>query len=110
MTDKERWERLLGQLQELDIEARLDERTFTGGTYYRPVEKTGYSITVRTADRGLIQIGDKMWNKNLDVWVGYKAHLEGRDGIVKKDMRWTKKRSEVVAWVQATLKTVEVSR
>jgi len=102
MTTKERWERLLGLLQELGVEPRLTERKFWGGTYHRPVEKIGYEITIRTPD-GLIEIGDRMWNKNPDVWVGYTAWLSDREGIVKKDMRWTKSRAEVVEWVKNTM-------
>ena len=98
-----RWDRLAAALTEAGLKPELRTHKFWGGTYHRPVEKTGYHIYLTAPDGGMITIGDRFWSKNPDVWVGYTAWREDREGIVKRDMRWTKKRDEGVAFVKCVL-------
>lgn len=57
---------------------------------------------------GRVEIHDKWWRKNADVWVGYQVHIEDRDGIVRRTWPITKKRTDVVAAVCEALTLTEV--
>jgi hypothetical protein len=90
-----RWTRLQADLQTAGIETRLTERSYPGGV--------SRSIQFRSGDR-VIHIGDQWWRKNLDVWLGWEVGIEGPDAITIRTFPLTKRRSEVVAAVQAAMK------
>lgn len=104
VTANTRWDRLAATLAAAGIDARIDSKPYIELRRGRPAAGFSRSITLRHPDGGLVVIHDQWWNKNPDVWVGWEVYREDREGIVQgRPSRWTKKRSEVVAAVQAAL-------
>lgn len=95
-TTEDRWDRLERDLKAAGIDCTLYRRgTFGCGPKNQ--------ITITEGDRRIV-IDDRWWNKNPDKWVGWEVWAEDREGIVLgRPCRWTKKRGEALANVQATL-------
>jgi hypothetical protein len=90
-----RWQ-LIADMLGSEIGARVDVRPYPGGT--------SYSITLRRPGGGLVEVHDKWWSRNPDVWTGYEVHIEDADSIVTKTWPRTKSRREVVAAVEDALR------
>jgi len=92
MTRTDRWTRLQGILRTAGFAARLDTYNFTAGTYYRPVQKIGHSITFFADGTGtttweqpgpgrrMVHIKDTY--TRADRWTGYSVAVEDREGII----------------------------
>ena len=91
----ERWNRLQASLQQAGIETKVIVRSGINGM--------SHQIQIRSG-KHIIHVNDMWWRKNRDVWVGWNVWIENADAIVVKDYRWTKKRSEVVGYVQDALR------
>jgi hypothetical protein len=91
----ERWDRLAATLAAAGIDATVHARSYPGGT--------SRSITIKLPG-GLLEVHDKWWRKNADVWIGWQVHTENADGIVTREWPLTKKRSEVAAAVAEALR------
>jgi len=99
MTDIARWQRLAESLTANDIPG-VKITTF-GQSHY---------ISWRLADGSLVEVHDRWWRKNSDVWIGWQVHIEGPDSLVKREWPLTKKRSEVAADVAVALLTKRGTR
>lgn len=93
-TTADRWQRLADQVQtDAGIPVKVDAYSYPGGT--------SYSITHRLPGGDTVEVHDKWWSKNGDVWIGYQVHVQGgRDSLVKRTWPVTKKRSEVTAAIR----------
>lgn len=95
MNTAARWNRLADTFADADVPMTTLQSTLGG---------QGFCIGRRVNDAGdRIEIHDKWWRKNHDVWIGYQVHIEDREGIVRREWPITKKRSEVVAAVREAL-------
>jgi hypothetical protein len=83
----DRWGRLVASLAADGITAKADRQS------------ESYSISIRTGDVW-VEIHDKWWSKNTDVWIGWQVHTETADSIVRNVWPLTKKRGQVVADVR----------
>jgi hypothetical protein len=82
-----RWDRLARDLQA----AGFAQATVSK---FRDSERIEFRID---ANR-FVAIRDTTWHDN---WTGWQAWVENRDAIATRNLRKTKKRSEVVAFVKA---------
>lgn len=103
MTTSARWSRLAADLTELGVEVRVTEQSYTQELYGRVQHGVSRSITFRHQGGGLVEVHDKWWRKNPDVWIGWQVHVENCDSIEVQHWPITKKRSEVVAAVRDAL-------
>lgn len=97
-----RWQRLADDLAAAGVDADVET------IRYSPAgQVANRHITIRRADGSLVQVRDKYWRKNVDVWIGWQVHVDTADGYVGQTWPITKKRSEVVAAVREALVTDE---
>jgi hypothetical protein len=99
-----RWDRLIQSLAEAGIEAKLTERDYVQDGPWGQGIRYGVSrsIIIRTPT-GAVEISDRWWRKNRDVWIGWDVTREDRQGIVKRQWGPTKKRAEVRSAVLTAL-------
>lgn len=91
-----RWDRLVATLAEkAGVDTKVHTRSYPGGT--------SYGVLIRAENGNVIEVRDKWWRKNADVWVGWQVHAEGRDSIVIREWPVTKKRGDVAAHVKEAL-------
>jgi hypothetical protein len=88
---RSRWQQLREAIVAEGIPVLVSARQYPGGTTH---------FISWTEDDYRVEIHDKWWRKNHDVWIGYQVHVEGRDSVVRRTWPITKKRSEVVAAVR----------
>lgn len=103
MTSSTRWGRLAADLTEIGVEVRVAERPYSESVYGRVQHGVSRGITLRHQGGGLVEIRDKWWRKNPDVWIGWQVDVEDREGIVVRHWPITKRRGEVVAAVRDAL-------
>jgi len=99
MNESERWERLRATLQERGVDCTVSRRAGIGGAHF---------IAIRVAG-GAVEVHDRWWHKNANVWIGYVVHREDREGITRAERRPSKKRSEVAASVIELLEVVRAA-
>lgn len=102
-TRTDRWDRLAADLAAAGVEGRVVSRAFSEVRRGRAVHGVTRYWTARLPAGGSVEVHDKWWRKNLDVWVGWQVHREDREGIEQDTAPLTKNRSEVVASVVAML-------
>jgi hypothetical protein len=100
-----RWGRLAADLAATGIDARVIERPWTEVRYGRMTSGVSRSIVIKHPAGGTVEVHDKWWRKNLDVWIGWAVHVEGPDSIEIRHWPLTKKRSEAVAAVRQALES-----
>lgn len=98
-----RWDRLVSDLAEIGIEARVIEKPCAEAVYGRVRHGVSRSLKLRHPGGGVVGVLDGWWRKNPDVWIGWSVYVDGPDGIVRREWRNTKKRGEVVAAVRKAL-------
>lgn len=98
-----RWERLAATLAERGgVETTVDPKSYPGGT--------SYSIIIRTADGGIIEVADTWWRKNPDIWTGWQVYVSNRDSIITRTYPKTKARGPVADQVREALATAGGTR
>lgn len=97
MNGAERWNRLAVTIAAADLPVTTVSSRPNGTTHF-------ISGTLPSGDR--VEIHDKWWRKNPQVWIGYQVHVEDADGIERRSWPITKKRSEVIAAVREALMVV----
>lgn len=98
-----RWARLAADLADGGVIVRVDERPFTEAVRGRVQHGVSRSITLRHPDGGTVEVRDRWWSKNTDVWLGWEVTRLDAEGVVRGRPVWSKKRSETVAAVVAAL-------
>jgi hypothetical protein len=92
-TNRTRWERLAARLTVAGIDAKLSQRSGPGA----------YFISIPAGDVN-VEVHDKWWSKNPDVWIGWQVHTDNvRTMLSSRGSALTKKQSEVVAAVREEL-------
>lgn len=86
-----RWDRLAASLHAAGHTVQVDQVPFAGGASYR--------MTIRV-EAGLVEIRDAWWRTNDRVWIGWQGWLEGADALTVRELRPTKMRAAVVAFVR----------
>lgn len=86
-----RWQRLQADLAAAGIDVDITTNNARSS-----------SIWLRHGDK-LIQVGDRWWRKNADIWIGWQVDVSGADDLLISSSKITKKRSEVVAAVRGAL-------
>lgn len=90
-----RWQRLADTLAAAGIDAQVSA--------IGPSRGASHVIILRDGKGNLVEIHDKWWRKNTEVWLGWQVHVEDADSIVTAESPVTKKRSEVTAYVRRYL-------
>ena len=109
MTDADRWERLRALLEEtLGTPVRLNARAYSQSRYGRVEHGVSYSITLRHADGGTVDVDDRWWAKNDAKWLGYTVTAVGRDSIDRGRRAGLRSRHLVVTAVVDLLGAVPV--
>jgi len=104
MTDSGRWDRLAADLTEAGFNAKVDAKPYQDIYLGRPRCGFTRSITLRVPGRGLVEISDKWWVKNPDIWVGWTVNAENTESfLVGCAPRASKNRRETVTAVKAAL-------
>lgn len=98
--DAQRWNRLAQTIADAEVPVTTISSRGGGGAFY---------IGHRVESGDHIEIHDKWWRKNHDVWIGYQVHVEDAAGIVRRTWPVTKKRSEVVSALREALALVAVA-
>lgn len=108
MTSSPRWDRLAADLAAAGIDARIDSLPYAEDRHGRVVHGVSRSAFIRHPDGGSVEINDRYWAKNPDVWLGWEIVRIGADSItIGRPSRATKNRSEVV---QAAREKLAASR
>lgn len=92
MSAAERWARLAVTV----VEATSLPVTVTMNAYPGGVNRY---ILHRLPSGDIIEIHDRWWRKNADVWIGYEVWISGPDSIVRRSWPIAKKRNEIAAAV-----------
>jgi hypothetical protein len=88
-----RWQRLADDLAAADFPADVQRWNYPGGVS----ESIGFNVPDLDVR---VEVHDKWWRKNADVWIGWQVHVEDAEGIIVREWPLTKKRSQVVAAVR----------
>ena len=93
-----RWDRLVQDLAAAGVNAKVTSKAYCEDRRGRVHNGVSRSIVIRI-DACVVEIGDRWWSKNPDIWVGWEVSLIDAADIVIARERWTKTRSDVVASV-----------
>jgi len=99
----ERWMRLAGELAAAGIETKVHERPYSEAVRGRVQHGVSRSIVIRRGDGMLVEIHDRWWAKNSDVWIGWTVTLSDRQSIVRMERRGLKRRADAVLAVLEVL-------
>lgn len=94
-----RWGRLAADLDAANVDATVTERPYAESVHGRVRHGVSRSIVIARPDGSTVEVHDKWWNKNPDIWVGWEVSIVRPDSITGRTWRWNKKRAEVVAAV-----------
>lgn len=93
---RERWDRVVESLRVACVPASVSSRSGNG-------YGVSYFISIPRPGGGSVEVHDKWWHRNPNVWIGYEVHAEDAEGIVQHVWPITKNRAGIVSAVKEAM-------